>query len=286
VRPPVAEVTGWLPAADELRAFEGIRLGDEDAFRSIAVPLQPDLRRLAALYVAPSRIDEVVRRSWATALAGHEMFRWQTPLATWVAGFAVATGRAGLAAHPRSPVLRPPTSRPALVPGGPDDWSDLPWSARWVGVGERLSAALDALPVAEREVVHGSDEDRWPDRRVCEVFGITAATHAALLASAHGRLHDAVAAHVGAAPGPAAAHRDDRTHAIRRWLGARPAGGAPDAPLDPGTVEVFRRWAASRDRRWWRLVRRAGRVSRRSAAPAGRRDGPASANASDPPTPT
>jgi DNA-directed RNA polymerase specialized sigma24 family protein len=282
-------VTGWLPAAVELRAFEGIRLGDEDAFRSLAAPLQPDLRRLAALYVPGDRIDEVVRRSWATALAGHEMFRWQTPLATWVAGFTTATGRAASSAHTRGPTHERLTSPPATsrAPTGPDDWSDLPWSARWVGVGARLAIALDALPIAGREVVHGSDEERWPDRRVCDVFGLTAATHASLLASAHGRLHDAVATHLDATM--AVDHRHDRIRAIVRWLGDRPAAST-DGPIDPGTVAVFRRWAAGRDRRWSRLVPRAGwtrsRVSRPSAGPAGRRDGPGSGTASGPPTPT
>jgi RNA polymerase sigma-70 factor, ECF subfamily len=260
---PVAEVTGWLPAAEELRAFEGIRLGDEGAFRAIAVPLQPDLRRLARLYVAPDRVDEVVRRSWGTALAGHEMFRWQTPLATWVAGFTVATGRADRAAHPPTPALGPSTSRRSLTPAGPADWSDLPWSARWSGVGQRRAAALDALPIAEREVVHGSDEERWPDRRVCEVLGITAATHAALLGDAHGRLHAAIAAHLGTATGTADSRRAEQVRAIRRWLGQRPAS-SPDGTLDPATLEVFRRWAASRDRRWSRLVRRVGLARRRS----------------------
>jgi DNA-directed RNA polymerase specialized sigma24 family protein len=247
----------------ELDAFEGIRLGDEDAFRAIAVPLQPHLRRLARLYVAPDQLDEVVRRSWATALAGHEMFRWQTPLATWIAGFTVAHGRADLAAHPRALALAPPTSRRPLTPAGPDDWSDLPWSARWAGVGTRLADALDALPIAGREVVHGSDEERWPDRRVCDVFGLTAATHAALLGDAHHRLHAAVAVHLGTAAATDVSRRTDQVRAIRRWLGQRPAPST-DGTLDPATLAVFRRWAASRDRRWSRLVRRVGLVRRRS----------------------
>jgi hypothetical protein len=173
-----------------------------------------------------------------------------------VAGFTAATGRAHRAAHPRPPPpssMPPPTSR---SPTGPDDWSDLPWSARWVGVGARLAIALDALPIAGREVVHGSDEERWPDRRVCDVFGLTAATHASLLASAHGRLHDAVAAHLADTPLDHE-RRDDRVDALRRWLGQRP-GTPRDGSLDPGTVAVFRRWAAGRDRRWSRIVRRAG----------------------------
>jgi DNA-directed RNA polymerase specialized sigma24 family protein len=265
VRRPVAEVTGWLPAADELRAFEGIRLGDEDAFRSIAVPLQADLRRLARLYVPADRVDGVVAHSWATALAGHEMFRWQTPLATWVAGITAAHGRADLAAHPRAPALDPPTSRRPLTPAGPDDWSDLPWSARWAGVGARVADALDALPVAGREVVHGTDEAGWPDRRVCDVFGLTAATHAARLGDAHGRLHAAVAAHLGAATAADDSRRAVQVRAIRGWLGRRPAA-SPDGTLDPVMLEMFRRWAASRDRRWSRLVRRAGLTRPRSTS--------------------
>jgi DNA-directed RNA polymerase specialized sigma24 family protein len=282
-RGPVAEVTGWLPAAEELRAFEGIHLGDEDAFRAVAAPLQPHLRRLAALHVAGPHVDEVVRRSWTTALAGQGMFRWQTPLATWVAGFVVATARAERAIHPPPRRTVPPTS--SSDGSGPADWSDLPWSARWLGVGARLDAELDALAPAEREVVHGSDEAGWSDRRVCDVLGLTASAHTRLLAAAHGRLYHAVATHLGADPAGTPTDTATQLLAVRRWLHQR-VDAPRSEPLDVDTLEVFRRWSAGRQRRWTRRLGRGRSVSRRAAAPAARRDAPASGTASARPTPT
>jgi DNA-directed RNA polymerase specialized sigma24 family protein len=273
---PTLEATGWLTAAEELAAFEGIRLGDERAFRAIAGPLDPTLHRLAALYVdTDARADAVVRRTWEVALRAHEMFRWQTPLATWVAGFTVTTGRTvpTRAATPEAP-RRP---RPATT--GPSDWADLPWSARWEGVGTVLTAAIGALPLAEREVLHGIDVERWPARRVCDVFGLTEAAAARLLGAAEARLHEAIARHVGQAAHP---HREAQVAALVRWLRERP--GPQPALLEEPAVAVFRTWAAGRGRRWPQRVRRV-RVTAPAAAPAGRRGGRASATASGPPRP-
>lgn len=57
-------MTAWFSAAAELDAYEGIRRGDEDAFRAVAEPLQPTLRRLASLYVdSETHADAVVLRT-------------------------------------------------------------------------------------------------------------------------------------------------------------------------------------------------------------------------------
>ncbi|WP_052665276.1 RNA polymerase sigma factor [Nitriliruptor alkaliphilus] len=246
-------MTAWLPDAIELEAYEGMRHGDEHAFRTIAEPLQPALRRLAALYVDVDRADGVVLHSWEVALRGADMFRWHTPYATWIAGMVADHGRSLLTAPPAlisSPAVADDTTgRP-----GPTDWSDLPWSARWTDALATLSDAVTELAVEQREVLHGRVIEGWPARRVCDVFGLPEVTYQRRLTDAHDRLHDALARLVGG-PTPAA-HRDGRHAAIARCL-ARPEARRGEQ-LDPRALVIFRRWAAS-GAGWRRFVRAGAR---------------------------
>ena len=251
-------MTGWLPEGAELAAYEGLRRGDERAFRLLAEALHPALLRLARLYVSTdAKADKLVLRTWREALRGLSMFRWQSPLATWVARITVAAGRvhedrkgrdgretaalpADIAPVPHGPVP------------GPRDWSDLPWSARWEHAGDMLRAALASLPTAELEVVHGRDVEQWPERRVCDVFGLTEESYERLLDTAHGRLHQALAAVVGERdPGP---YGEAQMAALSRWLGER--NQPRPQPLDPRVVATFRRWSGGRRHgRWWLSLR-------------------------------
>jgi DNA-directed RNA polymerase specialized sigma24 family protein len=210
-------VTGaWLSEAVELEAYEGIRRGDEEAFRLLAQPLNPTLRRLAGLYLASApAADDSVLHTWGVTLRGLSMFRWHTPLATWVAGIAVGSGRAHVGRAARH---QPASAAPRLTRKlpGPDDWSDLPWGARWEPAGARLARTLAALPTPELEVLHGRDGEQWPPRRVCDVFGLPGVTYELLLANAHAQLLRALGLLVGQ-PEPSP-HDDARIAAMSSRL--------------------------------------------------------------------
>jgi DNA-directed RNA polymerase specialized sigma24 family protein len=219
----------------------------------IAAPLQATLHRLADLYVdAPARADAIVLHSWEIALRGPDMFRWHTPYATWVAGIVVTFGR-----RSAPQVARPDaTSRPTLAGQwpGPADWSDLPWSARWERAGTTLARTLATSPTGEREVIHGHDVERWPRRRVCDVFGLPEVTYELHLASGHARLHEALARLVGQT-GPSGHHAAQlaaTARCVTRRSTVRPE------PLDPRAVAVFRSWSASRTAGWRRRLARGG----------------------------
>lgn len=238
-------MTAWLPAAVAVEAYEGIRRGDEDAFRVVAGPLEPTLRRLAGLYVdSGTRADAIVLRTWRSALRGLHMFAWHTPLATWIARITVASGRAHVAGtRPSTPLPRTP--EPVLEVVGPSDWSDLPWGGRWADARATLADALALLPVDEREVIHGRDVEQWPPRRVCEVFGLPEATYERRLVKGHIQLHDELALQVGQQGSNP--HRAAQIAAITGWLNQR-LDARPDQ-LDPRTVVLFRRWSTARQSR-------------------------------------
>lgn len=235
----------WLPGAVELGCYESIRRGSEEAFRTLATPLQPTLRRLAGLYVdSETSVDAVVLLNWCGVLRALEVFRWHTPLATWIAKGVVELGR------PRHARAREPTLhavkpvRRHEVPG-PPDWSDLPWTARWERAGETLDRALESLPVDQREVIHGRDGEQWPPRRVCDVFGLPEVVHDQLLADARRHLHAELAQIVGQT-NPSDHERDAQVAAITTWLSNRIAARTGSERLDPRTVAAFRRWSARR----------------------------------------
>lgn len=230
----------WLSAAAELDLYEGIRRGEAAAFTALAEPLQPTLRRLAELYVdSRSRADAVVLHSWEVALGGLDMFRWHTPFATWVAGITVGFGRA----HETGASTLSPSTREI---SGPEDWSDLPWGGRWEQAGSTLAEAFAALPMDQREAIHGRDVEQWPHWRVCDVFGLPEATYRHLLSQARASLHGALGPLVGQRS--ASPHRAAQIAAITRWLNTR-AQESPEQ-LDPRTLAVFRRWSATRHGGW------------------------------------
>lgn len=245
-------VSAWPAAVVEADAYEGIREGDETAFRSVAQPLQPALRRLAGL-TARSSADAatVVVRTWVVALRGLDMFSWHTPFATWVARIVVEHGRTR-AARGSSQPRRPPIPRTAHPLPGPADWSDLPWSSRWEGALPVLAAAHASLPLAQREVVHARDREGWPGRRVCEVLALPEVTYQRLLAEGRATLRDALVPLVGGCDDdPLRAGQAARVGTALRivdWPHDRPEEG-----LDPRTVAVFRCWRAARTTGWRRL---------------------------------
>jgi DNA-directed RNA polymerase specialized sigma24 family protein len=245
---PMPPGDGWLSAADELAAYEGLREGDVLAFRAIAEPLQPVLTRLARLTAGPATApQDVVLRGWDLALGGLDMFRWQTPFATWLAGITVALGRSVGGTAPDPHPAGPPVATSATT--GPASWSDLPWGARWALAWPALHAAVDSLPPENREALYCRDVEGWAQRRTCDVLGVTEVACARLLADGHGRLRDALAALV-----TEQACHEGQIDAIRRMLGES-LDSAP-VPLDPRAVRAFQRWHAARRTGWHRLFGR------------------------------
>jgi hypothetical protein len=132
---------------------------------------------------------------------------------------------------------------------GPPDWSDLPWGPRWAHVWPALGSALDAMSSDRREVLQCRDAEGWPQRRTCDVLGLTEEASARLLAEGRTGVRDALA-------GLVVEHRrhDGQLTAVRRMLAETLDRSA--APLDPRVIEAFRRWHAARQRGWQRLFGR------------------------------
>lgn len=244
-------VDGWLSAADELVAYNGIRAGDEAGFRLVAEPLQPVLRRLAGLTTtSPVEAREVVVATWRGALRSIGMFWWSTSFATWLARATVERGRSR-ASRPGAEALPRPVRGFRRPAPGPVDWSDLPFSARWDGALEVLATTQASMPLELREVLHVSAVERWPRARSCQVLGLPADTFDRLLEDAQRQLVDALAWFIGDDASSAMHERMEHVAAALRMLTAPTADDAE--PLDPDVVAVFRDWRAEHVPTWLRV---------------------------------
>lgn len=230
-----------------------MRQGHEGAFRLIAQPLQPILRRLAGLTTSsPDDARRLMADTWTRAFHAIDMFTWHTPLATWVASGLVVRGRARRAPWRPPSAPREPSRRRVAEATGPCDWSDLPWGPRWEQALPLLVDAQDRLPPTTREVLHTHDIEAWPVQRGCDVLGLPVVCYTELVVSGHRRLHRTLAAAVGRDDDGRDAQLARVGVALRHLYGPLEPG---DEPVDPLTLAAFRGWDRDRTPAWRRLAR-------------------------------
>jgi RNA polymerase sigma-70 factor, ECF subfamily len=176
--------------------LEGLRAGDEAAFRALVSRYHTRLVRFAESMV-PSRAvaEEVVQDTWLGVVKGIHGFEGRSAVKTWL--FRIVSNRA------RSTGVREVRS----VPVGDDHelegrfdaagrWSEPPepWSE---GVDRRLVAEelagrvrdlLPYLPDAQRQVVVLRDLEGLDAMDVCDLLGITAGNQRVLLHRGRSRL--------------------------------------------------------------------------------------------------
>ena len=79
---------------DDARLLEGLRAGDEAAFRQLVDAYGPMLLRLAMMHV-PSRAvaEEVLQDTWLAVLNGIDRFEGRSSLKTWITSILLNTAR-------------------------------------------------------------------------------------------------------------------------------------------------------------------------------------------------
>lgn len=192
---------------DDAGLLEGLRSGDEEAFRLLVSRYHASLLRLAQTMV-PSRAvaEEVVQDTWLGLLRGLDGFEGRSSLRTWL--FHILVNRARTTgARERRPVA---SAGPAVDPGrfGPDgEWADppVPWPEE---VDDRLVAAqlaarirprLDELPDMQRQVVTLRDIEGLGADEVCDLLGLTEGNQRVLLHRGRSRLRGMLELEMGKA---------------------------------------------------------------------------------------
>ena len=200
---------------DQASLVDALRGGDERAFAALVDELSGAMLRVARIYV-PTRAlaEEVVQDTWLAVLQGLDRFEGRSSLKTWI--FRILMNRAmtrGQREHrtvPFSSLFDPAREpgEPAVDPARfqdaadehPGGWRQHPSS--WEGAPEArllsketlalVSAAIEGLPPAQREVIELRDVEGWDSKEVCNVLRISETNQRVLLHRARSKVRRAL----------------------------------------------------------------------------------------------
>ena len=188
---------------DDAALVEALRAGDETAFMALVDRLQPQMLRIARMYVSTLSVaEEVVQEAWVGVLKGLNAFEGRSSLRTWIFRILVNTaktrGQRESRSVPFSSVWAPdieaePSVDPErFLPQGSrwaGHWADAP--ASWESVPEdrllsretlgRVHEAIEALPPNQREVIRMRDVLGWTSAEVCNALDISETNQRVLL---------------------------------------------------------------------------------------------------------
>ena len=195
-----------VPSPDEIELLAHLRARDETAFRTLVGEHHAALGRVAALYVSPADVDEVVQETWAAVVAGIDGFSGRSTLKTWIYQIMLNQARRRFRREKRtipffsgvagSGVVDP--SRLAHEQLGVNYWTSVPraWhtdpEGRLLGheVRDVLLTAIAGLRGTQREVITLRDIEGWTSEEVCDVLRISAANQRVLLHRARAAVRD------------------------------------------------------------------------------------------------
>lgn len=184
----------------EAGMIAALRLGDEAAFRRLVGIHHAGLRRVAALYVPSSAVEDVVQETWVGVIRGIDGFQGRSSVKTWIYRILVNQARKRgprerrtipfSAAGPfgdHQPVvpldrLVHPELGVGYWPEAPPQWHTDPEDrAMAAEMRDVISQAIGGLSGAQREVIVLRDVEGWDSEEVCDLLGISAVNQRVLL---------------------------------------------------------------------------------------------------------
>jgi RNA polymerase sigma-70 factor (ECF subfamily) len=196
---------------DEARLLERLRAGDEAAFAELVDRYDGPLRRLARTFVrTDAQADDVVQETWLGVVRGLDRFEGRASLKTWLFRILVNRARTRAVREARSTPfssLRPQDDEPAVDPDafgpegmwlhGPGSLPREPDSDLLAGeLREKLLAAVDQLPEAQKTVITLRDIAGLDGPEVAAALGITDGNQRILLHRARARVRRELAGYV------------------------------------------------------------------------------------------
>jgi RNA polymerase sigma-70 factor, ECF subfamily len=201
-------------SADDLALLNGLRAGDEAAFRTLVQLHTPTMLAVARSYVRTRAVaEEVVQEAWVGVLKGIDRFEGRASLRTWilriVSNIAMTRGVREARSVPFStfgdesePIVDPDRFRsdddpyPGHWRTYPSNWAEQPDEALLGAETMQLvQAAVDELPEVQRAVITLRDLNGWSAEEVCEALDLTDGNQRVLLHRARGRVRAALERH-------------------------------------------------------------------------------------------
>jgi len=207
-------------SADDLALVAALRDADETAFMRLVERLQPQMLRIARMYVSTAAVaEEVVQEAWVGVLKGLDGFEGRSSLRTWIFRILVNTaktrGQREARSIPFSSLWSPETAgEPSVdpdrfVPEGAEragHWADAP--ASWDSIPEdRLLSretlgivreAIEQLPANQAQVIRMRDVLGWSSAEVCNALDISETNQRVLLHRARAKVRRALENYLGA----------------------------------------------------------------------------------------
>lgn len=192
----------------DLELAQRLKAGDAAAFRGLVRAQHSRLVRLAtALTHSRATAEEVVQDAWIVVIENIDKYEGRSPLASWITGIVANKSRTRAQRDGRMTSFEAMAAEegegPALAPekfAADGHWAD--GVAAWETItperisGDRqlldkVSAALDRLPPAQRAVVMLRDVEGLEPAEICRQLGISEGNLRVLLHRARNRLREA-----------------------------------------------------------------------------------------------
>jgi len=200
-----------MDAADA-QLVAALKAGDEETYRRLVREWHAMMVRVAQIFV-PSRdiAEEVVQETWLRVLGALDRFEGRSSLRTWVFRILVNTAKTRAQREGRVipfSALNDPgrVPEPAVDPDRFLDADHERYPGHWAAppralpeerllateTRERIGAAIDALPSAQRAVITLRDVAGWDAESVCNALDLSEVNQRVLLHRARAKVRQAL----------------------------------------------------------------------------------------------
>jgi RNA polymerase sigma-70 factor (ECF subfamily) len=196
-----------VPEDPDSELISRLRAGDEVAFAELAGKYQGAMLSMARGYVPSGAVaEEVVQDAWVGVLRGIDGFERRSSFRTWL--FRILVNRAisaGVRERRSVPVddMGPVVDASWFDAGGtwqvpPEPWADqVDDKVIAAKITARILAAIDELPLQQREVVTLRDVQGLSSGEVCAALGISNANQRVLLHRGRSKLRQVIGSEFG-----------------------------------------------------------------------------------------
>ena len=196
-----------MPEDPDSELVSRLRAGDEGAFAELAGKYQGAMLSMARGYVPSGAVaEEVVQDTWIGVLRGIDRFERRSSFRTWL--FRILVNRAisaGVRERRSVPVddIGPVVDASWFDAGGtwqvpPEPWADqVDDKVIAAKIAARILAAIDELPLQQREVVTLRDVQGLSSEEVCTVLDISNGNQRVLLHRGRSRLRQVIESEFG-----------------------------------------------------------------------------------------
>jgi RNA polymerase sigma-70 factor (ECF subfamily) len=204
---------GTTPLGDDAAVVAALRAGDGATFAALVDRYHAPLLRFAGQYVRGREVaEDVVQATWLGLLESLDRFEGRASLKTWIFRIALniarTRGRKEARSIPFSAFAPVDDDDPAVAPErfqGANGWFPGHWAtkpAAWAGSPEeralssetrqRVRAAIDDLPPAQREIIVLRDVEGLTADEACNLLGISSTNQRVLLHRARSKVRAAL----------------------------------------------------------------------------------------------